>query len=381
MPAKPFPLLPLLFLATVFYLNFVGRVIMAPLLPVIQQALGLGHAAVGGLFLFQAAGHAVGVLLSGFVSWRLSHRRTVVASTLGLGTALLALSLAGSPGAMRLVFVVLGLAAGLYLPAAIATLIGLTQEAQWGRATAIHELAPGLGFVTAPLLAEALLRLMPWRAILAVFGVALWLAAACYARWGRGGRRHGEQPRLRTMLALGVHPGLLRIAALFTLAVGAGFGVYMMLPLFLVAERGMDRAAANGLIALSRGLTLPVIFAAGWLADRLGQRRALVAFQAATGALTAGMALATPPLGAALTVILHAGASVCFFPACYPLIAALVPAAQRTLAVSLVSLCGTLLGAGLTPALLGAIAERWSFAAALLLLGLLTLASPLLLRK
>jgi NNP family nitrate/nitrite transporter-like MFS transporter len=350
------------------------------LLPVIARDLGLGHAAAGSLFLFQSLGHAAGVLLSGVTSWRLGHRHTITISTLGLGAGLLALAMSSSPAAMRGVMALLGTAAGLYLPAAIATLIGLTDETQWSRATAIHELAPGLGFVTAPLIAEALLSVLSWRGILAVFGVALLLIGACYARWGGTAQRRGERPRLRTLLALAAHPGLLRIAALFTLAVGAGFAVYMMLPLFLVAERGMDRASANALLALSRTLSLPMIFGAGWLADRLGQRRALVVFQGATGLLTAGIAVLAGPAATAIVVLLHATASVCFFPACYPLIAALVPPAQRNLAVSVVSLSGTLLGAGLTPALIGAVAEAWSFAPALLLLGLLTLASPLLLR-
>jgi NNP family nitrate/nitrite transporter-like MFS transporter len=379
MVASPFPLLPLLFLAGVFYLNFVARVALAPLLPVIARDLGLGHAAAGSLFLFQSVGHAGGLLLSGFISWRLGHRQTIVISTLALGAALLALAAGTSAAAMRAVMPVLGAAAGLYLPAAIATLIGLTDERQWGRATAIHELAPGLGFVTAPLLTEALLRWLSWRGILAVFGVALLLAGGLYAGWGPGGGRRGERPRLKTMLALGGHPGLLRIAALFALAVGAGFGVYMMLPLFLVSERGMGRASANALLGLSRALSLPMIFAAGWIADRLGQRRALIAFQGATGLLTAGIALLAGPASTGMAVVLHATASVCFFPACYPMIAVTVPPAQRNLAVSLVSLSGTLLGAGLIPALIGAVAEAWSFAPALLLLGLLTLASPLLL--
>lgn len=52
--------------------------------------------------------------------------------------------------------------------------------------------------------------------------------------------------------------------------------------------------------------------------------------------------------------------------------------AQRNLAVSVVSLTGTLLGSGLTPFLIGYLAEARSFAFAILLVALLTLASPLL---
>jgi NNP family nitrate/nitrite transporter-like MFS transporter len=376
---RPFPLYPLLLLAGVFYLSFVGRILLAPFLPLIEEDLQLGHGAAGSLFLFQSAGQAAGLILSGFASWRLAHRKTIVISTLALGAGLLGLSAVASLAATRMVLALIGGAAGLYLPAAISTITDLTEESQWGRATAIHELAPGLGFVTAPLLAEALLRVLTWRAALAVFGALLVAAGLLYARRGRGGRRRGERPRIVTMLALVRHPGLARIAVLFALAVGAGFGVYMMLPLFLVAERGMQRESANVLLGLSRVFSLPMIFGAGWIADRVGQRRVLVAFQAVTGLLTMAIALAGGTVTTGIIVVAHAAASVCFFPPCYPLIAVLVPATQRNLAVSVVSLSGTLLGAGLTPALVGYIAEAWSFSAALLLLGLVTLASPLLL--
>ncbi len=376
---RAFPLSGLLFLSGLFYLNFVGRVILAPLLPVIEGELGLGYGAAGSLFFFQSAGQTVGLLLSGFVSWRLTHRGALAVSAFSLGTVLIILSRAPTLGAMQACLVLVGLAAGLYLPSAIATITTLVTEPFWGRATAIHEAAPGLGFVTAPLLADALLRVSTWRFAIAVLGTAILISGLVWARWGEGGRYRGEPPRVRSMLALSTNGGLVRIAVLFTLAVSAGYGIYMMLPLVLVAERGMELASANTLIALSRLLTLPMIFISGWLADRMGQRRALVAFQAVTGVLTMFLAVATTPLATGIAAVLQAAASVCFFPACYPMLALIVPPGQRSLAVSLVSISGTVLGAGFTPPLIGYIAEASSFSAALLLIGFLTLLSPALL--
>jgi NNP family nitrate/nitrite transporter-like MFS transporter len=42
--------------------------------------------------------------------------------------------------------VVLGFAAGFYLPSAIATITSLVDKRHWGKAIAIHELAPNLAF-------------------------------------------------------------------------------------------------------------------------------------------------------------------------------------------------------------------------------------------
>ena len=376
---RRFPLVPLLFLSGLLYLNFTSRVILAPLLPLLETELGLGHGAVGSLFLFQAVGYSLGLLAAGWTAWHLAHHGTIVLSALALGTSLLALSRVPSLGMMQVCLVLLGIGAGLYLPSGIATIADITAESQWGRATAIHELAPAIGFITAPLVAEALLRWLSWRGILGVLGVVLLVGAVAYARWGQGGRQRAEPPCLRTMVALATDRMLVRISVLFILAVAAGYGLYAMFPLFLVAERGMDRAAANTLVGLSRLVTLPMIFFAGWLADRLGHRRALALFQGATGGLTVLLALAPGPWMTGLAVVLQAGASVCFFPAYYPLVSQLVQPAKRHLAISVVSLAGMLLGGGLTPPMIGYLAERWSFAAGILVVGVLTLVSPALL--
>ncbi len=172
---------------------------------------------------------------------------------------------------------------------------------------------------------------------------------------------------------------LARIAVLFALAVALGYGLYSMLPLFLIVERGMDRPSANMLVGVSRVLALPMVFVAGWLADRFGHRWALLAFQATTGALTVGVALAPAGVLTSLAVVLQAAVSVCFFPPCYSLITQLVSPARRHLAVSVVSIAGIFVGAGLVPSYIGYLAEAWSFAGATLLLGAAALASPSLL--
>jgi NNP family nitrate/nitrite transporter-like MFS transporter len=181
------------------------------------------------------------------------------------------------------------------------------------------------------------------------------------------------------MVALATDGLLVRIAGLFTLAVAVGYGLYAMLPLFLVAEHGMERSSANTLVGLSRALAPPMIMGAGWLADRLGHRRALAIFQAITGGLTIVLALVREPETITAIVVLQAAASTCFFPAYYPLVTQIVPPAQRHLAISVVSIAGMLLGGGLTPSAIGFVAEAHSFTGAILCLGILTAASPALL--
>src|SRR5512139_1401922 len=167
-----FPWIPIVLLTGVFYLNFTSRILLAPLLPVMEQDLGLGHGEAGSLFLYIACGYGAGLAASGFVSSRLTHRLTILMSLFMAGGAFVIISRLDSIGGMRIGLVVIGLIAALYIPSAIATITDLARQEHWGRALAIHELGPNLGFITVPWLAEGLLQFFTWRGALAVVGAA-----------------------------------------------------------------------------------------------------------------------------------------------------------------------------------------------------------------
>ena len=58
----PFPLLPLFLLVGIFYVTFICRVAIAPLLPVMKVDLGLGLAGAGSLFFWMASGYCTRAL-------------------------------------------------------------------------------------------------------------------------------------------------------------------------------------------------------------------------------------------------------------------------------------------------------------------------------
>ena len=73
----PFRLRPLLFLVGIFLLNFLSRIALGPLMPIIEQDLGISHTEAGSFFLYLSLGYCIGLLSSGFVSrWR-DHRDTI----------------------------------------------------------------------------------------------------------------------------------------------------------------------------------------------------------------------------------------------------------------------------------------------------------------
>jgi len=90
-------------------------------------------------------------------------------------------------------------------------------------------------------------------------------------------------------------------------------GIYSMIPLYLVAERGMERSSANALVALSRIPTLVIAPLAGWVTDRIGPKGTLRVTFVSVGVLTSLLGL-TSGSWLSLIVFLQPLVAAAFFP-------------------------------------------------------------------
>jgi NNP family nitrate/nitrite transporter-like MFS transporter len=184
---------PLLFLVGIFLLNFIARIVLSPMMPTVEKDLNVGHDEAGSLFFMISLGYCIGLLFSGFISSRVNHRNTILLSSIALGGALIMVSISHGLWMIRLGLIFLGTAAGFYLPSGIATVTELVQPEHWGKAIAIHELAPNLAFIIAPLLAEALLGTFSWRGVLMLSGIASMVSGAVFMIFGKGGISRSSQ--------------------------------------------------------------------------------------------------------------------------------------------------------------------------------------------
>jgi len=369
---------PLLFLVGIFLLNFLSRIVLAPLMPTIEEELKIGHEEAGLLFFIISLGYCVMLLGSGFVSSRLNHRRTIILSSIAVGGALLFVSFSHHLWWIRLGLIVLGITAGLYLPSGIATVTGLVSPAHWGKAIAIHEVAPSLGFVAAPLLAEVLLGWFSWRGVLMVLGIASMLIATIFAFWGKGGRFLGQAPNSSTLRGILIDPSFWIMITLFTLGIGASLGVYAMIPLYLVSERGVERTWANTLLGLSRISTLGTVLLSGWVTDRLGLKKTLKAVFLTTGLITCMLGIA-PGSWIILIVFIQAMLATCFFPVGFAALSRVGSPSIKNVAISFTLPVASLLG-GAIPAGIGLIGEIGSFSLGFTILGGLILGGLILIR-
>jgi NNP family nitrate/nitrite transporter-like MFS transporter len=185
---------PLLILTSIFFLNFIARIILAPLIPEIEKNFNLTHAEAGALFLLISLGNFITFTGSGFISSRLNHKRTIIISNTALGLALIGIAFCKDIWTLRLALFMLGMATGVYLPSGIATLTGLISSQHWGKALAIHDIAPNLSIVAGPLIAEAIMTRYSWRIVFVLFGLTALVMSPLFARLGRGGEFFGEAP-------------------------------------------------------------------------------------------------------------------------------------------------------------------------------------------
>jgi NNP family nitrate/nitrite transporter-like MFS transporter len=369
----------LAYLTGVFFLNFLARIVLAPLMPTIEGDLNIGHATAGSLFFLISVGYFAGLLGSGLVSSRLTHRWTITLSLVAVGSSLLAVSLSHTLWGIRSALIMLGLSAGLYLPSGIATLTDVVSSRDWGKALAVHELAVILSFIAAPLLAEGLMIWFSWRWVVALLGGAAVFTGGLFIRFGSGGAFFGETPNLKALRVLLTQPSFWIMIALLSVAIGANLGVYNMLPLYLVAEHGIERGWANTLLALSRVAGLGVIFLAGWAADRLGLKRAMGVVSLATGMATTLLGI-VPREWIIPVLFLQPVLSGSFFPAGLAALSKIGPPQLRNVAVSLIMPLAWLLGGGAIPAGIGIMGEEGFFSLGIMLVGVLLMGSIILLK-
>ncbi|MDF1592714.1 MAG: MFS transporter [Desulfobacterales bacterium] len=369
----------LFFLASIFYLNFVSRIIMAPLMPTVEKELHFSHGEAGSLFLVLSLGYFTGLIFSGFISSRFTHRKTILISIIAVGLTLIAASRYSSLWTFWAVIVFLGLFAGLYLASGIATLTAQIDSGHWGKALAIHELGPTVSFLTAPLIAEGLLNWFSWRGVLVTLGVVYLLLGAAYARYGKGGDVPGKAPKLETFRVLLKNRGFWIMLFMFGLGIGGTIGIYTMLPLYLVVEKDLERNWANMLIAISRIGCPGIVFAAGWSTDGFGTQRTLFGVFLLTGLATISLGL-TENRWLVFFVILQPLLASCFFPAGFAALSRSVPAAIQNVAVSFTVPFGFIIGGGLFPVLIGITGDAAAFAAGIIIVGCFILSGAFLTR-
>lgn len=371
-------ILLLLLFWSLWFLNFSTRTVISPLLPIIEDELAISHALAGSIFSFLSIGYTITLLLSGFLSPRIGYKWSIVLGFSILMTAVFCLKYATTYPSFAAVCLFIGLGAGIYLPSAIPLLTAIFGRDNWGKAIAFHETAASFSILSIPLLTAVALRFFHWRALFFILSAACLIVVISFWMFSTDPRPQKEKRAPLSRILRGRNFWIMAILWIF--AASNSLGLYNMIPLFLVKEKGMYLETANTIFGLSRCGGFFVVILAGFLVDRYGVKKILFLVLLTTGLTTVGLALAqTVPVLVAM-LILQATACAGFFPVALVAISKLTKFNERSIFTGTTIAIGVVVGLGLTPFVLGAVADAWNFQIGILVLGVLTGLSCILLR-
>jgi len=372
-------LLPLFVFWCLWFLNFSTRTVFSPLLPLIEDSLHLSHGKAGGLFISYSVGYGATLLVTGRFAPLWGYKRTVVLGFIGIGLVFLALQWVESYLSLHLLFFLLGTASGTYLPSILPILTETYDYRHWGKAIGLHDSGASVSILSIPVLVAFGLEFLPWRRLPLLIGIASLLLPIFF--W-----KVSIEPKLQMSQEGSSYVNLFKretiwiIGLLWIFATGCCLGIYSILPLYLIKERGIDLYFANSLFGISRAVGIVVPILTGFLIDRYGYRRMLTGSLLVTGLSTIALSLSSTLPLILINLIFQATFSLAFFPAGLAAIAKLTHVSERAMATGVVIAIGVIFGMGGTPFLLGLIADHSSFRVGILLVGALTILSSIAVR-
>ncbi|NIS69818.1 MAG: MFS transporter [Proteobacteria bacterium] len=362
-----------------WFLNFSSRTVFSPLLPIIEEELRLTHAMAGSIFIFSSVGYTATLVLAGFLSPRFGHKRIVVAGFLVVSIAYLFMRDAQSYWSLALSVLLIGVGSGIYIPSIIPIITAIFHPQRWGKAIAFHDTGASFNIFAVPILVALSLRFFHWRTLFLILSSACLAGVFFFWLFSPDPRTHEEQGfRFRDIIW---RRDFWIMAMFWISAASATIGVYSIIPLFLVDERGMTLELANTIFGASRFGGIFVTLLAGILADRYGTKRILFLTFLLTGISTIGLALARHFPFLVTMLVLQASLPLAFFPVGLLSIAKLTTFKERSVFTGASMALGVIVGIGLTPFGLGAVADAWSFEIGILALGILTVLPTLFLRR
>lgn len=351
---------------------------MSPLLPIIEDELAITHALAGSLFFYMSIGLTISVFMSGWISKHIGYKRSIIYSFLALVFVFICFRYAQTYYSFAGFSFILGLTLGIYLPCAVPLITSMISRGNWGKALAFHDTAPSFSFLAMPILIAFALRFFHWKAFFVLLSGACALVVVFF--WVFAPDPRPQEEKKSSYAAILRRPDFWLIASLWIMATIATVGIYSIIPLFLVKEKGIELELANTIFGVSRIGGVFATILVGFLIDRFAVKKILFTILLITGLATVGMAFAQVFWLLVGALIIQATVGVAFFPAAVMAISLTTPLDERSTFVGLTLACSGIIGMGLVPVGLGAVADIWNFQIGILVTGVLIMLSCVLIR-
>lgn len=293
-------LLPLYIVA--HFSHHVLTAVTSPLLPLIRTSFALSYEQAGFMLSAYTLANGVGHLFSGWLMMRLGPRLMITAGIAGVASFGLAIGLAPTFGAMVAFQFLMGVAGSGYHPAGT-TLISLSVPPDnRGQALGLHIIGGSSSYFLTPLLAGLIAPAWGWRGAFVALAIpTIVLGTGIFVLLGRAAAR--VQPQQASAGAAKPDAGsapwglIVPLVALSCLGAGLTASAIAFLPLLATDALGVSPETAALVVAAANAPGVFVAPLAGWLSDRLGRVRLLLAaslFTCVTTVLVARVGYGVP---------------------------------------------------------------------------------------
>jgi MFS family permease len=358
---------------------YLGRSILAPILPLLSSELGLTYAQVGLIESAYLVGYIVVKVPAGLVANRIGIKRTLVLSMVGYGAST-ALNFGAAGFAHLMVFrFLLGLFQGVHLPLANTLLSERFGERQ-GRAIGFHESGPNVGNTIAFPLAVTITSALGWRWAFLILGLPAFLLAGVATLVLRDDKKVENGDRSQPG-GVGSLRGFTRVLVPMALA-HATYNLCLrtlliFIPSYLVDFRGMSFAAAGFVASAMPAAGIVAKVSSGFLAERVGRRASIVSAIALSGVFI--LSLVWLPSGPYLTVNLVALGLVlyAYSPVIYASVTSSLPQELKSIGLGAVTMVGNIVGAFST-FIIGVLIDGYGYRTALSTIAVLSILASVL---
>ena len=334
------------------FFSMIARAVFSPIMPSVQEDLGISLATAGSLFLLVNVAFAASMLGSGLLSSRVGHGMTVVASLALVAAGLLVSAVATGIVMVSSGMICIGLGAGIYPASGLAMLNRKIERRRRTAALAIHETGPNFAMFMAPVIVLVTEPLIGWRGVLMSMGLASAAAAAAFWRWGAADSGLGAAPNFSTvgtiMKLRSTYIGMI----IFIAALAGLQGIYAIVPAYLVAQSSHSTQEVNVLLMTSRLVSVGVLVLAGMIVSRIGRRAMMIWSLLFTAGCTAMIGV-VHGLILDICVIAQPALIAAMFPPLLASVADIGDSRYQNITYSLIITIGIGVGAGGVPALLG----------------------------
>lgn len=363
------------FIWVLWFLNFTGRTIFSPILPLLEDEFHVTHARASSIAALVSAGYACSLFFSGIFSSIFGSKKAIVISLMATTCLYLSVPFIKNFNTLYLLGFLVGVATGMYLPNIIPIITDYYSEKVWGRVISIHDSAASMSIFGAPFVALFFLSFVSWRTMFAILAGAYFVCGVIFALQVEELKTDGKKQYFQA--ALMKKKALWLNGIIWIFAAGANLGLYFIIPLYLTKELGVPMDQANATFGFSRLGGVVVSIVAGFFADRFSLKKTTFALLIATGILT--MLLAVKDVRwIKMLLFLQASIATGFFPVSIVTISRMFSKEERGQATGFVITFGSVFGIGIIPYLLGLSGDLASFRVGILALGALTTLSSAL---